>query len=160
MCLDVNYKLHGRGKKFAPKVSKVPILVWKSLECSNGTHAMSPFQYHRWFFGKQETAELIITRYGNSISVQNGLHAHALSEAQRKDKSVVRRYLRSGETLWDVYGKLYPAIIPAGTKFVVGTSGDIVAEALTVYTSEEKMFAALGITELAPGINHNNIATW
>lgn len=51
-------------------------------------------------------------------------------------------------------------MIPAGTKFVIGREGDIVAEALTVYRTEADMFAALGIKKLAKGIKHETIKGW
>lgn len=161
MCLYANLKLHGNGIAFAPKIAKVPLLVWKSLEAPNEDSAYSPFRFHRWFFGRAETAELDIGRLtAGVIEVTNGLHAHVLSVEQRKIPAVVRRYTGRDRNLWDIHGKLYPAVIPAGTKFVLGMDGDIVCEAMTVYRNKTEMFKALGITKLAPGVNHSHIAEW
>lgn len=94
MCLSVNTDLHGIGKSFAPKVAKVPLLVWKSLEKSDTKGAYSPYQWHRWLFGNTETAKLDVERDGpRAINIEGGLHAHILSTEQRKKPSLVKRYV-------------------------------------------------------------------
>lgn len=153
MCLVINTNIHGSVFP-QPKIAKVPLLVWKSLEQGTQSGGLSPFRYHYWAFGCTEKATLSKTAFGE---IKEGLHAHVLSYAQRKNKELVRRYTTIDAELWEIYGRLYPAMIPAGTKFYVGTRGDIVSETLTVYHSLSQMYRKLGITELAPGISHETI---
>lgn len=162
MCLDANLKVHGKGKNFAPKVAKVPLLVWKSLEgvdCDS-RYGYSPYQSHKWFFGQLVTAELEYKALARVTSVSKGLHAHVFSEEQRLNPNMVKRYVARGHKMWPLYGTLFPAVIPAGTKFVIGLDGDIVAEAMTVYNCIGAMNKALGIRELAPGVTHETFQGW
>jgi hypothetical protein len=161
MCLYANTNLHGSGTSFSPKIAKVPLLVWKSLEQPDAKGAYSPFLCYRWTFGKTVNAKLHVDyETTNSIAIEDGLHAHILNQEQRQNKALVSRYVAPNKKLWSIFGKLYPAVIPAGTKFVIGKEGDIVAEAMTVYRDEEHMFTALGITKLADGIKRETIKTW
>lgn len=160
MCLTINTDMHGSGKKFSPKVAKIPILVWKALnnDRKRVTGAYSPYLGFFWRFGETQHAKLSID---NGEFVNDGLHAHVLSKEQRTNSEMVRRYTDYYHSLWSIDNRtLYPAVIPAGTKFVIGAAADVVSEALTVYRNTEEMLAAIGVKKIGKGIKYDTLKSW
>lgn len=160
MCLHVRTDIHGKNN--GPKTAQVPLLVWKALERGNSMdHGFSPFQYTKWTFGVMKKALMDVRKSGiNSVLVERGLHAHVLSEEQRKDPKLVKRYTTGNNCLWGVYNGLYPAVIPAGAQFYIGTKADIVTNKMTVYRDMDHLMSSLGINNLAPGITRDTVRKW
>jgi hypothetical protein len=132
MCLSIDVKYHSKKK---PHVAKQPILVWKWLKVLNNNYGRSPYMYTLWRFGTEYTAKFSYDNYDN---VEAGLHAFFTKDAHR-----IR---------WNDYAILYPAVIPVGAKYWIGTDGEIVSTALTVYRTEQDCLKAFNATEFAKPI--------
>lgn len=155
MCLDINKHFHPTREA---KVAKQPIIVWKSLEHGNSICGMSPYQGTYWYFGKKKTATLEVSH--RFAQVERGLHAHVLGSNDRWNDALKSKYTVDGRTLWPVYGKLYPAVIPAGASFYLGHKGDIVATEMTVYKDMESLLQAFNATEVGEGITSETVKGW
>ena len=140
MCLNVSEKVHPykkcRDGGYRAKCLSLPypIVVHKLLERDFGRSFYTPFQYLRVNFedGKAELTlndfwEIAVTTepFSTKISVKTGFHSYYKHEVA----AVYCDYMRRQG--WPT--KIFPAIIPANTKFFVGTEGDIVSEKLVIY---------------------------
>jgi hypothetical protein len=94
---------------------------------------------HLWYFGKTEKTKMRLTplylNLGGSpdLVVNEGLHS----------------FMEESDADASLYGveQYYPAIIPKGTRFFIGTDGDIVSEALVVYETLEDALQGRDISE-------------
>lgn len=154
MCLDINKNFHPNGES---KIAMQPIIVWKSLEHGNRLCGLSPFRGAYWYFGKEKTATLDVN--SRATQVERGLHAHILDRTGRWNEELKKKYTVNG-CLWSIYGNLYPAVIPAGAEFFIGTKGDIVATEMTVYKDMESLLQAFNATEAGEGITSETVKGW
>ena len=115
MCLYVDTSFH---KSNTASVATRDILVWKVLKLPNNIFGFAPFQGCKWHFGFERSSKL---DYWNRV-VDAGLHA-------KLSKTAARRYVRCG--LDNV--RVFPAIIPKGSKLFFGRDRDIVATQMIVY---------------------------
>lgn len=135
MCLSIDFKYHSKGK---PHVATQPILVWKWLNGFSKFNARSPYMSYLWFFNHRYNATF---RYDECDRVEDGLHAFFTKKANRA-KGIHNT----------LHAKLYPAVIPVGANYWIGTDGEIVSTALTVYRTEQDCLKAFNATEFAKPI--------
>jgi hypothetical protein len=136
MCLDIDKRYHpkyGKGKSF---VADRPLLVYKRLLSNGqGVGGLSPYMKTQWYFGVTKT----VPRFGfdgdtQKTAIEAGLHAFFTKNASR-----------AGHTY---NGTLFPAVIPVGARFFIGTDGEIAATAMTVYRNEAELLKAHGVTKM------------
>ncbi len=112
MCLYIDKNIHPRNKV---RIAGYDILVWKqfTVKITEGKRKyLSPFYHMQWIMEKLVTAKLKL----RGTQVNEGIHAFVSKPAFS-------------------YYKVFPAVIPKGTRFYIGVNEDIVAEALIVYSS-------------------------
>jgi hypothetical protein len=123
MCLYVSPTQHPHpASKYKRRALRAgyDILVWKKANMPGGAESFfSPHRFFRWYFGKLEKVRL----RKNAVTVRQGLHAYF-----RKPSAITRQY-----------GTYYPAIIPAGSLFYIGMSGDIATNAMVVYRNMDEV---------------------
>ncbi len=139
MCLIIDFKFAKRqGIAYAPHIATRPILVWKMLEPSFAWHNewVSPYRLMPYAFGKEHESELKIPSC--PYSIREGLHAF-----WHKETALDRVYSDR---------EIFPAIIPIGAEFFIGTNGEIVSNKLTVYKTIRQLENIHG------KIDHNGIA--
>ncbi|QDJ96250.1 hypothetical protein Xoosp13_63 [Xanthomonas phage Xoo-sp13] len=146
MCLIINDKYHTDR---TPKVATQPILVWKVLESATEKQAVSPYQGATWRFGVQKKVNFSFTQTGDITSVGAGLHAFISKDCRSISRMVINWY--------HVYATVYPAVIPVGAEYFIGSNDEIVSTQLTVYKTVAECLAAFGATEFAPGIPLNSL---
>ena len=140
MCLDINVSYHPNyGKKCQAFVAQQPILVYKRLNNPTKTGGMAPYQGTRWDFGVEKRVRNFTYWGSQRQSVKEGLHSFFTKNAGR------------------CYGDVFPAVIPVGARFFIGTNGEIVSTALTVYRTEKEMLAAYGADKLGPAIKRHTL---
>ncbi|BBA65221.1 predicted ORF [Xanthomonas phage XacN1] len=140
MCLDIDVRYHPNyGKKGSAFIAQQPILVYKRLNCADKTGGKAPYQGTRWDFGVEQR----VPRFGywgqNRREIDVGLHAFFTKDANR------------------CYGDVFPAVIPAGARFFLGTNGEVVSTALTVYRTQKEMLAAFGAKAVGPAIKRHTL---
>lgn len=133
MCLyiSVSHGLTHRGhhRLPSPRIAGYDMLVFKRLEAivreragADATRGHAPYMGTRWDFGKMKRA-VMAQEDGCNDRVGRGLHAY------RDMSFVTTHYMDDTE--------VFPAIIPAGSKFYIGEKGHIVANQMTVYPTME-----------------------
>lgn len=131
-----------------PRVADRPILVWKWL-VSAGAVLASPWQAHPYTFGETKKATMGRVRHHylssheqgcvKSETIEEGLHGYY-------EENIAIYKTRKFESSGGI-NKVYPAVIPAGTKYRIGMKGEFVAEALVVYKDMEDLEAVHGKLE-------------
>jgi hypothetical protein len=141
MCLHIDVRYHPKyGKKGQAFVAKQPILVYKRLNYADNTGGNAPYQGTRWDFGvKKRISNFTYGWSSRRRTVYAGLHAFFTKDANR------------------CYGEVFPAVIPVGARFFIGTDGEIVSTALTVYRTEKEMLKAFGVDKLGPVIRRHTL---
>ena len=140
MCLDIDVRYHPNyGKKGSAFIAQQPILVYKRLNNPTKTGGVAPYKGTRWDFGVEQR----VPRFGywtaQRRTIDVGLHAFFT-----KDASLC-------------YGDVFPAVIPVGASFFLGTDGEVVTTALTVYRTEKDMLAAFGAKAVGPAIRRHTL---
>ena len=126
MCLYIDLTFHKASKK--PAVATRDILVWIVLKYSDKLGGVAPYRGCRWDFGsKRETTTLSRDDFPCKNIIEYGLHATLSQTSARKLAS----------SFYNGYGsnpaKVFPAIIPKGSKLFFGSYRDIVATRMIVY---------------------------
>lgn len=140
MCLDIDVRYHPNyGKKGSAFIAQQPILVYKRLNNPTKTGGVAPYKGTRWDFGVEQR----VPRFGywtaQRRTIDVGLHAFFTKDAIR------------------CYGDVFPAVIPVGAHFFLGTDGEVVSTALTVYRTEKDMLAAFGAKAVGPAIRRHTL---
>lgn len=140
MCLDIDVRYHPNyGKKGSAFIAQQPILVYKRLNNPTKTGGVAPYKGTRWDFGVEQR----VPRFGywtaQRRTIDVGLHAFFTKDASR------------------CYGDVFPAVIPVGAHFFLGTDGEVVSTALTVYRTEKDMLAAFGAKAVGPAIRRHTL---
>ena len=148
MCLGIDHKyhpkvfVHGDSTKGAA-VAKHDIVVWKMLSSeryctiNKAYMAESPYRGFDYTFGKLTrpangfTAEFC--GYTGVGDVDYGLHAFYQKNSERV-ALIRRRYA----------AKMYPAVIPKGSKFYMGHRGEIASDQLIVFRNRRELLKAYG----------------
>lgn len=141
MCLDIDVRYHPNyGKKGQAFVAQQPILVYKRLNNPTKTGGKAPYQGTPWEFGVEKRVRNFTYGWSSRrTSVEAGLHAFFNKDANR------------------CYGDVFPAVIPVGARFFIGTDGEIVSTALTVYRTQKDMLAAFGADKIGPAIRRHTL---
>jgi hypothetical protein len=141
MCLDIDPSYHPNyGKNKSAFIAEQPILVYKRLINCDNTHGYSPYQQVRWDFGVEMRVPRFTYVDDSCMEVAQGLHAFFTKNAERSR-----------------YHTLYPAVIPVGARFYIGTNGEIVATAMTVYKTTEDMLKAFGANKIGAPIPRHTL---
>lgn len=138
MCLEIDSRYHPNyGKRGQAFIAEQPILVYKRLINPTQTGGTSPYRKTPWKFGvEKRVRNFTYPWYSHRKLVEAGLHAFFTKDASR---------------CYD-HDDVFPAVIPVGARFFIGTDGEIVSTALTVYRTEKEMLAAFGVDKLGPAI--------
>lgn len=140
MCLDIDVSYHpNAGKKGSAFIAQQPIFVHKRLMFADMTSGFAPYQGTRWDFGVEKRVRNFTYRGSERQCVEEGLHSFFTKTADR------------------CYGDVFPAVIPVGARFFIGTNGEIVSTALTVYRTKKEMLAAYGADKLGPAIKRHTL---
>jgi len=115
------------GQPFKTRIANRDIVVWKALNRA-GRDYVSPYQGTLYKFGKRMRSKLIIeVEWDGNATVGEGLHSCLTQE--------------EGENHSD---EVFPAIIPAGSRFIVGAENEVASNALIVYKDMNQLQAAHG----------------
>ncbi len=140
MCLDIDVRYHPNyGKKGQAFVAQQPILVYKRLDNPDKTGGFAPYQRTRWNFGVTMRVKAFSYWGSQRNSIEAGLHSFHTKNANR------------------CYGSVFPAVIPVGARFFLGTNGEVVSTALTVYRTQKEMLAAFGADKIGPAIRRHTL---
>lgn len=143
MCLFVDEKIHTPERKRATyRIASQDILVYKVLKNPHEKCGYAPYMDTRWTFGSPRSYQ----RLRKSLNITNeaieaGLHAFtSLSTAEyRASKLDTSGFYGS----YNKY-KVFPAVIPKGSRLYFGCKDDIVATDLIVYKDRVSLVAARG----------------
>lgn len=114
------------GQPFETRIANRDIVVWKALNKTCRGY-VSPYQGTLYKFGECMRSKLIIeSERGHSV-VGEGLHSCLLREDAEYHSDEV-----------------FPAIIPAGSKFIVGNEDEVASNALIVYEDMKQLQAVHG----------------
>lgn len=126
MCLYPDPTIHeiSPAGKVKHRFAARDILVWKVLRVRNSCDKLggfAPFRDTRWLFGKTHTAPKMRKVIDIYDGVEQGLHA-CISRTKAKEVRV------------SMIGKrIFPAVIPKGSKLFFGGNRDIAADTMIVY---------------------------
>lgn len=133
MCLSVDGRFHPNER---PIRTLRPLVVDKILERRSGA-LFSPLRGVEYAFGELYTSRFSYSssvsrkNYGVPFIVNRGLHA-----------------IRYGKSHWTRdYGKVFPALIPAGSRVYIGLANDVVSDKLIVFNSKKALREYLGVSE-------------
>jgi hypothetical protein len=140
MCLHIDVRNHVAGptdksadvnKSF--KVAPRPILVHKVLVHTTAKTGRSPYFQFRYNFGKlykSAIGKALQGSYSKGWNIGKGLHSFYKKTAPRANNFS--------------QNNIYPAIIPAGAKFFMGSGDEIVSDQLIVYKTMQDLEAVHG----------------
>ena len=147
MCLSVNLDFHKvkNGKPIA-LVAKQSILVYKVLEIKNN-HYYTPYMLksanfddeYGMFFYKTTRFSIDRVRFFDQgreyreYNVSRGIHSYVDLAKANCTKNRIQVYC-----CLNAIPNLHYAIIPKGSKFYIGTEGDIASSNLVVFENETK----------------------
>lgn len=115
------------GQPFETRIANRDIVVWKALYKTCRGNYLSPYQQTLYNFGKCMRSKLTIgSKWGDQV-VDVGLHSCLLREDAEYHSDEV-----------------FPAIIPAGSKFIVGNEDEVASNALIVYEDMKQLQAVHG----------------
>lgn len=115
------------GQPFETRIANRDIVVWKGLNKTCRGNYVSPYQGTLYIFGECMRSKLIIEADGRIAVVGCGLHSCLLREDAEYHSDEV-----------------FPAIIPAGSKFIVGNEDEVASNALIVYEDMKQLQAVHG----------------
>lgn len=151
MCLYVDMNLHkgtrrgvyAREAGFAPcRVAQRDILVYKVLD---GRYT-SPYQYSIWVPGVAKTATKMRKTSGSMNEIEAGLHAlTTMNDAEGFRKSC-----------WGGGNKIFPAVIPKGSRVFFGRNGHIAADKMVIFKDVADLEAKYG--KIGAGVPKADIA--
>jgi hypothetical protein len=136
MCFAVRYNL--RQAFTLPTHT----LCWKALYLKDNKGAHSPYQRMPYIFGQRYTAPLC-KQPPHYKAITRGLHSYS-----KNLKADVRTHQQRF-----IPGTLYPAIIPAGSRFYYDDyRHELVSEALVVFRTMHALLATTGQTKVQHAI--------
>ena len=138
MCLDTNYRYHPKDHQncVTSRVAERDILVWKRLNPGG----RSPYRNFRYIMGRLYTASMANyvsaswewvnerRKYFSYAQMGVGLHAMRKPDAEQ----------------WRYGNKVYPAIIPKGSRIFIGRDDDIVSNQLVVFQNMKELSKVYG----------------
>lgn len=154
MCLTIDAKIHKpqtkdtHHDKYTSRIAQRDILVYKVLEpCKNKTNfALSPYQAFIWKFGKLVNRRAVKSCYDTykwaQPTIRIGLHACTTRHSAFRHMQFAR--------------KVFPAIVPKGSRVFFGLHNEIVSNNLIVYKNMEDLEAVHG--KVAQGVKKKLIA--
>lgn len=157
MCLIIDTNIHKPEKRvirtsydnYTSRIAQRDIVVYKALEPEKNSPntGRSPYRAFIWRFGKRVNRRgftLCHTKYKWALATINeGLHACTT-------RTSALRHVHYG------VGKVFPAIIPRGSRVVFGIKNEIVSNSLIVYKNMEDLEAVHG--KVAQGVKKKLIA--
>ncbi len=145
MCLHIDKRrmnIHAKATQRHAMVAVRPLVVKKRLVTASKAAGETPYQRTLMTFGNRyditdrKTFDIYNGVYNHIASIEGGGFHALMFDATSKNCT------------WLPYScyeqELYPAIIPAGTKFFIGTDRDIVARSIIVYHNMRDLEAAHG----------------
>ena len=147
MCLSVNLDFHKvKNNKPIALVAKQSILVYKVLEVKNN-HYYTPYMLkavnfddeYGMFFYKTTRFSIDRVRFFDQgreyreYNVSRGIHSYVDLAKANCTKNRIQVYC-----CLNAIPNIHYAIIPKGSKFYIGTEGDIVSSNLVVFENETK----------------------
>lgn len=114
------------GQPFKTRIANRDIVVWKALS-KTGRSYVSPYQGTPYNFGECMRSKLIIEVECGDATVGEGLHSCLTQEEAGYHSDEV-----------------FPAIIPAGSRFIVGAENEVASNALIVYEDMKQLQAVHG----------------
>ena len=122
MCLTVDKRFHGKTRPFYPLWAEHDMYVYKILKkyrSGGETRYSTPYQHMVVKSGYEYYAsDFGIDTWSSNGQVSHGLHSWTKRQLAARDCSY-----RDGENV-------FVAIIPQGSRYFVGTEGDVVSEKL------------------------------
>lgn len=115
------------GQPFETRIANRDIVVWKALNKTCRGYYVSPYQGTLYKFGECMRSKLIIEMDWSVVVVYHGLHSCLTAEDAEFHSDEV-----------------FPAIIPAGSKFIVGAGNEVASNALIVYKDMKQLQAVHG----------------